>query len=346
MSEPERARGGSESAAAGVASNSLQPTSSEPEPGAALSRNWKQWLFLLVPAVAVAELLAQLVQVKRVPAEQDWRQAREVAKTMLRAEDGLLFAPWWSEPLGRMYFGGDLATMSRMAPPDYSRFDRVLEVSIRGQHRSEVESWQPLEQRRIGAVRLRMLKNPSPVQVLEDLVELATPSHLSVQTSADGSTQRCAYSEGTVQTGGTGFGPAIPGKRFTCPGSSVVGVTVIPPLDYKAHQCIYAPPPGGRTELQLRFAGVRFGQRIHGYHSLYAEGERMHQGTPVTLTFRARDRVLGTAVHNDGDGWIGFEVQTHELDGSVQELVVQISSPTAQGRSYCFAADTRRGRAP
>ncbi len=92
---------------------------------------------------------------------------------------------------------------------------------------------------------------------------------------------------------------------------------------------------------RLTFAGVRFGTRLRGHHAISVHAERDGTGAPVSLSFRTGQGSLGRFVHNDGDGWKVFEVDTRELDGKTEDLVVEVSSTSAHNRQYCFEADTR-----
>jgi hypothetical protein len=322
------------------------PSPDQPAPEArsfAWARSWKTWAALIVPVVALAELVAHVVQVRTAVPGEAWDQAREVARTMLQPADGLLFSPRWTEPLGRMHFGDQLATLDRMAPPDYTRFPRVLEVSIRGRHRPEVAGWTLTEERRVGPVRLRMLANPSPVQIVDNLIDHVRPHDLSVVEAslADGSERPCPFTQTGPRSGPLGFGPAIPADKFTCSRGGPVAVTVVTDLDYYPHRCIYAPPPGSGATLRLRFASIRFGKLLHGHHGLYVEAERLRQGAPIEISFRVGDKTIGTVAHQDGEGWSRFQFDTSDLQGSTDELTIEIRSTFAERRMYCFEADTR-----
>lgn len=308
-------------------------------------RSWKSWVALVVPLAAAAELVAHVVQTRSVAPEAAWDQARESARAMLQPSDGLIFSPRWAEPVGRMHFGDELATLERMAPPDYSRFPRVLEVSIRGEQRPETRGWSVVDDRHAGPVRLRMLANPAPVELVDDLVGHVRPQALAVVEAslADGTERVCPFADNGPRSGGLGFGPAIPSAKFNCSRGGPVGVTVVTDLDYYPHRCIYAPPPGSGVALRLRFASVRFGTVLRGHHGLYVEAERLKQGAPIELSFRAGERMIGTTAHEDGEGWVAFQFDTTALKGVTEELTVEISSSFSDRRMYCFEADTRVG---
>jgi hypothetical protein len=304
---------------------------------AALSRtSLQRWAFAALPIAGLVELAALVIQTRAAPADADWAAARTYVAAQAKPEDLVAFAPTWADPIGRAQLGSKLATVEREARPDDTRFPRALEVSIRGAHLPDFATWRRSGEQRFGSVSVTTWENPAPVQVLDDLVSRVDPQHLRVSRGD----AECAFARGASQSGSLGFGPAIPGDRFVCPGNGFVGVSVVADLDYVPRRCIFAPPPGNGS-LRLRFADVRFGHLLHGHHTLYVEAERERKGAPVTLAFRSGDTTLGTVVHRDGDGWKPFELDTSALAGQTGELEVEIASPGGERRLYCFEADTR-----
>ncbi len=300
----------------------------------------KKWGFAFVPAVGILELVAHLWQTTAgVVPESDWRAAREVVKAKAKADDLVVFAPKWTDPVGRETFGDEVATLEREAFPDVTRFPRALEVSIRGKHRDELAGWKELARDQVGGVTITTLENPSPAKVIDDLVRHASPQGMTVQRTDGAREVDCAFQTGGGQAGGLGFGMAIPNERFACPGGAFVGVSVLEPIDYSARKCLYAAPIGGGSILRVRFANVAFGKALHGHHGLYSEHER--GGASVTLLFKAEDKTLGRVVHNDGDGWKGYELDTRELEGKRGELIAEVTAGNGNRRQYCFEADTR-----
>lgn len=308
------------------------------------TRPWQRWAFAAVPAIGVLELGAHLVQTHSTLRERDWTAARDYVAAESKAEDLVTFAPRWVDPVGRQEFGAELATLQREARPDESRFPRAFEVSIGGAHDPTLDGWQPTEEHAFGNVTVTRLENPTPARVLEDLVSLVGPQRLRVSKVEGGRVTDCGFSHGAAQSGGLGAGPAIPAEHFACPGGGVIAPTVVADLVYRPRRCIYAPPPGGDGVVRLRFLGVLIGRTLHGHHGLYVEAERNRKGTPVTITFKLGDAVVGSVVHNDGDGWKPFEFDTRPFQDAAEgrsDLVVEIGSPSAERRAYCFEADTR-----
>lgn len=300
----------------------------------------KKWAFVAVPALALLELALHAWQttVGIVP-EADWKAAREVVKAKVQPDDLVIFAPTWTDPLGREYFGDEIASLSREAFPDVTRFPRAFEVSIRGKHRAELEGWRETGRESVGKITITTLENPSPIKVIDDLVRHATAAGMSVQRVDGERATQCPFVQAGAQTGALGFGPGVPSERFVCPNGGFVGVSVLQPIDHTARRCFYAPPPGGESVIRLRFANVRFGKALHGHHGIHWHQER--GGTPVTLVWKADGKVIGRVVHNDGDAWKGFELDTRELEDKTGELIAEVTSPNAARRQYCFEADTR-----
>jgi hypothetical protein len=119
-----------------------------------------------------------------------------------------------------------------------------------------------------------------------------------------------------------------------------VGVSIFPDLDYYPRRAIYAPPGNG-APLVLLFRGVQFGTAMRGHHGLYAEAERDLHGAPITLKLKVNDTLLGSFTHHDGEGWKAFDIETRELAGQQADLVVEVSTPRADRRTYGFEVNTR-----
>jgi hypothetical protein len=296
----------------------------------------KRWAFAVIPAAGLLELGAHAVQTRSVVPQADWEAARDWVAGQLRPDDLVAFAPRWADPIGRETFGPSIATLEREARGDETRFSRAFEVSIRGAHLSALAPWKRVGERRFGGVTVTTWENPAPARVIDDLVSMVDPRRMRVERGEAG----CVFVHGGAQSGGLGFGPAVPGDRFACPGGGFVAASVVADLDYVPHRCIYAPPPASGV-VRIHFRDVRFGHALHGHHALYVEAERDRAGAPVTLTFRVGDEVLGTLVHRDGDGWKPFELDTSALAGQAAQLVAEIASPGGERRLYCFEADTR-----
>ncbi|HXX65793.1 MAG TPA: hypothetical protein VEK07_01345 [Polyangiaceae bacterium] len=309
-----------------------------------LSKPWRSWLVAAaIPSAALLELGAHVIQTCSVVGEADWKAAREYVAAQIRPDDLLTFAPRWADPLGRQYFGANLATIEREARADESAFPRAFEVSIHGGHDPSLVEWRRTDRRRFGGVLVTTLENPAPVRVLDDFVSMAaSASRVHVSIVQGGAEVDCPFSRGAPGSGALGFGPAVAADRFACPGGNLVAPTVLADPDYyPARRCIYARPPGAGGTLRLRFLGVALGRSLRGHHALYAEAEQPAQGPPVTIAIGIEGSLVGQAVHRDGESWKEFEFDTSGYAGTHADVVVDIGAPSAERRMYCFEATSR-----
>lgn len=294
---------------------------------------------LAIPLVGVLELGLHLWQVSWRIDDASWAEVK-ASLEKVPADDLVAVAPGWLDPVAREKLGGDVLTLARVGRPDETRFPRAHEVSIGGEHLPAFAGWAVERRSSFGKLDVTTYVNPHPARIIEDLVDLVGPARLEVARVDGGVEQACTFGRYASQSGNIGFGMAVPAMRFHCAGGWV-GATVMPDLAYAPRRCIGAPPFGGPTLLRLRFRGVRFGRALHGHHGIAVHQERDLSGAPVVLVARTEQGQLGRVVHNDGDGWKTFELDTRELEGKAADLVFEISAQSAANRQYCFEADTR-----
>jgi hypothetical protein len=300
------------------------------------------WALCAVPLIGVVELVLHVKQTTSdVVPDADWTAARDAVKADAKPEDLVIFAPFWADPVGRRWFGDELAGLKREARPDESRFPRAFEIGIRGEHRSELEGWKKLSERQVGKVTIGIYENPAKVVLRTDLLDLATPERMTVSRVEGGSEAPCPWQHGVGQPGGLGVpqGAALPPDRFNCPNGGYVGLAVLHALDHHPHLCLFASPQGGGS-LKIRFSKVTFGTSLYGHSGVQWVNERTPSAERLQVAFSAFDRPIGSNVHRVGTGWTGFEFPTPELAGQKGDLVAEVLSPVPQ-RAYCFEADTR-----
>jgi hypothetical protein len=293
-----------------------------------------------VPALGAIELGLHVHQTRDVVPMSDWASAREMVRGEIQADDLVLFAPFWADPIGRQVFGSDIVTLKRAAFADVSRFRRTFEVSIRGAHREELARWKRMSERRIGAVTVGLYENPAYAKVLDDLIDLVRPETLAVERVENGVPAPCAFARGQSQGGSTAVpqGMLVPAAKFACSGG-YVGVAVLHALDHHPHLCVAAPPLGGGAVLRLRFANVAFGRSLAGHAGVQWVNDRTPSQERVQLSFSAFERPIGVHSHRVGTGFTGFEFPTEELEAKRGELVAEISGASVRG--FCFEGVTR-----
>ncbi len=308
------------------------------------AKNGRSKLILLalgVPLFGLFELGLHFKQTHDVVDESSWKMAKEQTLAFAKPEDLVIFAPRWIEPVGNEHFG-DVMSLERAAFADVSRYPHAVEVSAHGASRKELADWKTVTTKHAGDLDVFLKENPHYRPVLVDFVKRLAERTATVgvdDASNDGSGEEtsCGFVSGSAQTGGLGFGTAVPGQRFNCGGRTFAGVSIVTDLDYKPHRCIAAPPsPNG--VLRIHFPNTVLGDVVSGHHALYVEAERHRVGTPVDLTVSFDNESIGRATHTDGTGWRGFEFPTDSLKGKTGDVVFSIRSANTQRRAYCFEA--------
>ncbi len=298
------------------------------------------WLLCAVPLVGVVELALHVKQVSadRIP-EENWTAARDIVKADLKAEDLVLFEPFWTDPLGRKFFGPEIATIKREGRSDEQRFARAHEVSVRGFHDEAFARWKKVGEKRAGAITVTTYENPGHTKVIDDLVDLLTPDRVSVMRVDAGGETQCPFSRGSTAGGSTVVpqGLLTPADKFICQGGHV-GVAVMHDLDHRPRLCIYTTPIAGAS-VKLKFANVTFGDGLYGHAGVQWINDRNPTPERIALSFSAGGHALGTHPHKVGTGWTGFELPTEELKGQKADLVVEVAP--AKERYFCWEASTR-----
>ncbi len=284
------------------------------------------------------------MQTHSVVSEREWTAARDAVRAVVRPDDLVVVAPSWVDPVAREVFRDELLSLVREARPDATRFPRAVEVSIRGKHEPELAGWRVESTQRVGPVTVSVQVNLAYAPLRDDLTDHLAPGRMLVEVVTGGagtSSAQCEFTRGRVETGGLGFGPAIPAARFVCPQGGMLTATVMQPGDYRPHRCLFTPPIGPGKTLRVRFLGVTFGALLHGHAGIEWDSTAHPNEGPVTLVWRLGDRTLGRIAAGNADGWKGFALDTRDVEGQTGEIVAEVSSSSVRDRMYCFEADTR-----
>jgi hypothetical protein len=310
-----------------------------------LSRSGKllAWTLSAVPLVGVAELALHIKQTTSdVVTDAQWNAVRDDVKAEATTGDLILFAPFWTDPLGRLAFGDTLSGIKKEARADESRFARAFEVSIRGAHRRELAGWRKVSERKSGPFTIGVYENPKPEKVLADVLDGVGPERMTVtRVDAHGTETPCGWQRGVGQPGGLAVpqGPAVPGDRFICPGGGYVGAAVVDDDEHHPHLCLFAT---GTGTTRIRVNNVTFGEFLVGHAGVQWMTDRSPTAERIDLAFSAFDRPIGHHPHKVGSGWVSFEFSTAEFAGKRGDLVANVkgNSP-ASVRHFCFEASTR-----
>jgi hypothetical protein len=320
-------------------------------------------MWLLVPAIGLAELVAQYSFSDRAPSPSEWQQLASVVGARAtemgvrlgdfgEGETPIIVAPGWAEPSARQALDADLLPLRHLARPDERGFQSVLEISATGHEAPALLGWPVSAERRAGEFVLRLRKNPNWSEPKYRFVEHVYPPDLFVSLKGPSREVRCSWTEEAArEAGGLSGVPAFPTRRFRCPGSSrfFVGVTVIDGSEaFRPHRCIWAHP-GRSGPVQLRFREVPAGEVIRGYGMIPWLLEREQEGLPVELKVRVDGEVAGTYMHSDGEGWRPFAFAlpppgpnaAGRTEGRRETVDVEfeVSAPPSKERYFCFYAE-------
>lgn len=315
------------------------------EPTAPSDPRWRR-AALLIPVVAVVELLAQFVIQARVPTPKHWEDAAEYIRRQRRPGDLVTSAPLWTDPLARHYFA-DVIPLADAARPDATRYRRALVATIRGGEHPDLRGWREEAHQDFGRVTVRTLVNPRPATVRYDFLEhLHPPDAEALRVAGDNPTP-CEWRTGNFVAGGGLGGGALAGPdRFFCSpeGWNYVGATVIEDMEHRGRRCIWSHPIQGGA-MVTRFRDVPMGTSVHGHHGIAYEAERGddlgNQGGPVELRVLVDGEEAGRSVHRDGEGWKTFDIDTRRWAGTTHQLSVEIRAENAGMRHYCYEGDVR-----
>jgi hypothetical protein len=300
-----------------------------------------RYLWLIVPALGLTELLLHVVFSRRAPRVEEWRELSAPVRRLKRPADLLVVAPAWAEPIARHAFGDDPFPIEQIARADASSFSRALEVSALGVRAEETKTWRVVSEEKQGRFTLRVLENPALVKPKYRFIEHVVPENLSVAIVTDDWEAPCAFNQrARVSTGGLHGHVAFPRERFQCPGgeSSFVGVTIIDDQKYLPRRCIWAHPPQ-HGALRLRFSGVPLGTKIRAWAGLSYFLFRDGPGE-VTISFRAAERVFGEHRHRDEWGFRAFSFPTPGVANTTSDVDVLVRAENAVNRDFCFVAET------
>ncbi len=304
-----------------------------------------RYLALLVPVFGLAELGAHFYFARRAPNADEWSALRPVVASFYQAGEAVVVAPHWAEPMARLAFGDELMPLRDVARPDVSRYRRVLEVSTLGARAPELQGWKSAREERRGKFTVRVLENPSPVDVTFDFTDHIEPSVAAVRVEKTPGAVDCVFNASAgVESGGLGGAPVFPAARFVCPGEPThvfVGVTIIDDEKARPRRCIWSHPPGSAAELVTRFGAVPLGAKIHGHAGLGWLIERDRTTPPFTIKVVVAGQEVGQVVHTSGDFWKLFELTLPDaVANHTADVEFRVSAPGA-GTQVCFEADSR-----
>jgi hypothetical protein len=267
------------------------------------------------------EVAATLIQRGAAPTQNDWKAAAAAVRSERKADEPVLFAPGWVEPLGRLHLGDQLSLEQQLLS-DVDRYARIWEVSVRGARHEWLASLEPARSWDYGAVTVALFTKPAQkvlfdftAKILEARVDRHGPRHAQCRRQGD---------------------------RFSCdPQQSWNWVGPhLAEVGHRPYRCVFAHPVDGHV-IRIAYPAVPMGGAIVGYTGIDDFENRKRADKPVTLKVYVGPRLVGVVVHQNRWAWRRFTLETKEITGQTHPVRFEVSAEAAYARSFCFSAEAR-----
>ena len=295
-------------------------------------------LFLALFAVSLYETTTSLLASHRAPTDGDWASAAAEVRAGFKPGDLIVFAPGWTDPVGRLWLG-DLIPPEMAARPDADRYGRIWQLSIRGARAPETlpDDILPTSENRHGKVRVTLYTRSHPAAVpLADFTASLGEARV-VQTPGG-----AAWANACTRAGDD---PHLPRPMFRCNTTTVE--RRILEVDYAPHRGVLVPADG-KLFTRVEYPNVPLGTRIVGEAGLHDYYARKNSDAPVLFKVYIGERAIFERRVKNEDGWLRFEAETGAATGSRGTVVFEVSAPvSAAWRNFGFHAESRgEGGAP
>lgn len=311
---------------------------------------WSRHALLLVLAVPLIEMGAQLyIRAQRVePA--DWARAARYVEAQLRARDAVVVAPAWADPLLRHELGHRIG-LDTAARSDLVGYRRLWALTARGQMPAEAPNTAPGHRAQLGPVTVLRWELPTTPAVRYRFLDHVAQAEVTLGRRGRRA-RRCRFVDSRRPFGGgLGAGPLRPRARHVCDPRRPwlwVGVTTMEDLELKPRRCVWQHPAEGEP-VTTTFREVPLGDRIVLYGGIYYEHERHRAHGPVHAVVRVNGEEVGRLIHRDGDGFARAEMDTRNLRArgpATRSVSVEVRAPRAHLRSFCWTARVESDRRP
>lgn len=299
-------------------------------------------LWLLVPALAVVELVGQRVIAARVVPKSDWVSAAAFVRESRQPRDLVTSAPGWTDPILRET-AGDMITLADAGRSDTAAYDRIWVLSVRGGRSPEAPDRAPDLERDFGRVSVRRWQLP-PATVLYDLVEHVDEGRAALVEQ--GQEQSCPLrTQGVLGGVGLDRGPIRPRSFFACDPRRDwlwIGATVFEDSEHRPRRCVWQHP-AGHEPMRVTLADVPLGDRMVLYGGLHRDQAfDDHRGT-VRVSVSVDGEPVGELNHPAGPGWSRMEARTQSTGARRERgaVTIDVTADDPEWRHFCWSATTR-----
>jgi hypothetical protein len=225
---------------------------------------------LVLIAVAAWEVWATVRAPGSVPDDAAWRRAAAAVRATHRADELIVFAPAWIDPVGRLHLG-DLIPVEMAARMDDARYGQVVEVAIRGARAPETAGLSPTSTEDFDGVVVRHFARVAPT-IVADVRE-----HLA--------------------------GIRVEGAVARAPSLELAEVGFAP------HRCVQVVPQAGQA-MRVTFPQLALGRELVGYVGLADVFTRRDVRAPGRLDVEIGGQRVASATAGVDDGWVRFAAPT------------------------------------
>jgi hypothetical protein len=309
------------------------------DPGSQTFRRVRAAALLGVGLVALTELVAVVWGASRPSLRVSQAAPLQAAASPMVQGSTLLAAapPHLAGPL----FGllGTAAPREAPAFVDSARFDSALHLAVGGAQDPALKSWGLQQQAEVGRVRLRLLRNPSPVPVRFDLVAHLLAPELHVSHGPAGSTGvACGFVNAVEAELPAGSAvPWAPKARFSCAADprAFVAAVVMEDARGTARRCIWTFPT--TNAVRLAWTQVPAGAGIRG--GVAMPSSPTGNGT-ARLRFKVNGGVVGELPVDASARFDSFDLPAAGLaEGG--EVVLEVEQLSEHLAPVCVEASVR-----
>jgi hypothetical protein len=292
-----------------------------------VTRNAALLVAALVVAVAIAESVLGLWQPRAIATEADWDAAADHVRRALHADDLIVFAPSWIDPIGRQHLG-DKMPIEMVARADDDRYARIWELSVHGARSEDTAGLTAAETQRFGRVTVRRYDRRA-VQILRDLTDDFAHADVSQRARADAPIVPCAHT-------GKDFGFA---QAWRCENAQVEPRVL--EVDYQPRWGILVPVLGDGAIL-FDYGEVPAGHLV-GYVGLHDYYARKNGSGKTLFELKADDnqsvKVPLQPPLREGNDWHRFEIDL--MPGASHHLRISVTGEHANRMFVGFHVEVR-----
>jgi hypothetical protein len=256
------------------------------------------------------------------PRAEDWTAAAAFVNRGFQAQDLIVAAPAWADPVLRQYLGDRLPApvAGRL---DHERYARVWELSQRGAAAPEVVGARLLQEQGFGNLRVRLYQR-EPMLVTYDFTSRWREAALTRQSPGQPPVV-CDLTPAQHQ---------CPELRYNFVRDALleIGGTI--------RQALYAQPVAN-ANVVLEYAAVPLGRELAvggGLHNVWLR--KVSDGS-VSLRVVIDDKEVGVLESGNRTGWSVRRFDTTAYAGKTGRVRFEISSANPFSRHFGFAAEAR-----